>query len=109
MNTTITIGDAGLMLIGIALLVLIVYCIVFVRNLIPVVKSANKILEDTQIISGIAAENAQNVNKIISDVSASLGSVSDIIKGNQSIVTALASIVNAIGSIKNLLKKSEKK
>ena len=108
MNTTITLGDAGLILIGLALLVLIIYCITFVRSLIPTVKSVNKILEDTQVISGIAAENAKDVQKIIDDVSTSVGSVSDVIKGNQSVIAALTSIVNAIGSLKNLLHRDKK-
>lgn len=109
MDTTITLGDAGLILIGLAVLVLLVYCIAFVRNLIPAVKNMNKILEDTQVITGIAAENAKEVDKIIGDLSSSVGSISDIIKGNQSVVAALTSLVNAIGSLKNLLQKKERK
>jgi uncharacterized protein YoxC len=108
MNTTITLGDAGLILIGLAVLVLLIYCISFVKNLIPVVKSMNKILEDAQVISGIAADNAKEVDKIIGDLSSSIGSISDIIKGNQSVVAALTSLVNAIGSLKNLLQKQNK-
>ncbi|MBR0600450.1 hypothetical protein [Sinanaerobacter chloroacetimidivorans] len=108
MNTTITLGDAGLLLIGLALLVLIIYCILFVRSLIPTIKNMNRILEDAQVISSIAAENAQGVNKIIGDVSSSVGSISDIIKGNQSVVAALTSLVNAIGSLKNLLNREKK-
>lgn len=108
MDTTITLGDAGLLLIGLALLVLIIYCIFFVRNLIPAIKNINKILEDTQVISGIAAEKTKEVQKIIDDVSISVSSVSEIIKGNQSMVAALTSIINAIGSLKNLLRKQKK-
>lgn len=107
MNTTITLGEAGLILIGLAVLVLIVYCIVFVKNLIPAVKNMTKILEDAQVISGIAADNAKEVDKIIGEVSTSVGSISDIIKGNQSVIAALTSLVNAIGSLKNLLQKTK--
>lgn len=109
MDTTITLGDAGLILIGLAVLTLLIYCIVFVKNLIPVVKNMNKILEDTEVITGIAAERSKDVDKIIGDVSTSVGSISDIIKGNQSVVAALTSLVNAIGSLKNLLDRKEKK
>jgi hypothetical protein len=45
------------------------------------------------------------VQKIVVDFSSSVGSMADIIKGNQSIIAALTSIVNAIGSLKNLIKK----
>lgn len=103
MNTTITLGDAGLILIGLAVLVLLVYCINFVKNLIPAVKNMNKILEDAQVISGIAADNAKEFDKIVGDVSSSVGSLSDVIKGNQSVIAALTSLINAIGSLKNLL------
>ena len=108
MNTTITLGDAGLILIGLALLVLIIYSIIFVRTMIPAIKNMNKILEDAQVISAIAAENAQGVQKIIVDVSTSVGSVSEIIKGNQSVIAAVTSLINAIGSLKNLLRKNKK-
>jgi uncharacterized protein YoxC len=105
MNTTITLGDAGSLLIGLALLVLLIYCIILVKNLIPSVKSISKILKDTEVISGVAADSTKEAQKIVADLSVSVGSISDIIKGNQSIAAALTSIVNAIGSLKNLLKK----
>ncbi len=107
MNTTITLGDAGLLLIGLAIFVLLIYCIIFVKNMIQAVKNINIILGDTQVISGIAADNAKEVDKIIGEVSSSVNSISDIIKGNQSVVAALTSLVNAIGSLKNLLQKAK--
>jgi hypothetical protein len=108
MDTTIRLGDAGLILIGLALLVLLIYCIVFVKNLIPVIKNVNKILEDSRVVSGIAADNAKDLDKVIHDLSTSVGSISDVIKGNQSVVAALTSLINAIGSLKNLLEKFKK-
>lgn len=108
MNTTITLGDAGLILIGLAVLVLLLYCIAFVRNLIPVIKNVNKILEDSKVVSGIAADKAKEVDKVIDDLSSSVGSISNMIKGNQSVVAALTSLINAIGSLKNLLQKEKK-
>ncbi len=105
MDTTITLGEAGMLLIGLALLVLIVYCIILVKNLIPSVKSISKILKDTETISGVAAESTLEAQKIVSGLSSSLGSVSDIMKGNQSLIAAMTSIINAVGSLKNLFKK----
>lgn len=105
MNATITIGDAGLLLLGLALFVLLCYCISLVKNLIPVAKSMQRILEDTQVVSSAAADGAEQAKKIVSDVSASVSTVSDAIKGNQSGIQALTSFVNAITSLSNLLKK----
>lgn len=102
MNTTITLGEAGLLVLGLALLVLIFYCISFVRNLLPVVKNMNRILEDTQVVSSIAAENAKHVEKVVGDVSSSVGGMCEAIRGNQSVVAALTSLVNAITALNNL-------
>jgi len=105
MNATITLGEAGSILIGLALFVLIVYLILMVKNCIPVLKSVSKILKDTEVISGVAADSTKEVEKIVIGLSSSVGSFADIVKGNQNVVAALTSIVNALASIKNLIKK----
>lgn len=105
MNATITLGEAGSILIGLALFVLIVYLILMVRNMIPALKSVSKILKDTEVISGVAADSTKEVEKIVVGLSSSVGSLSEVIKGNQSVVAALTSVINALASLKNLLKK----
>ena len=109
MDITITLKDAGLILIGMGIITLLAYCIAFMKNLVTTVKHANKILEDTQVISKIAAERSKDVDKMINDVSYSVGSLSDIIKGNQSTLAALTSIINALASLKNIIKKEKEK
>ncbi len=105
MNATITLGEAGSILIGLALFVLIVYLILMVRNMIPALKSVSKILKDTEVISGVAADSTKEVEKIVVGLSSSVGSLSEVIKGNQSVVAALTSVINSLASLKNLLKK----
>ncbi|MDD2484195.1 MAG: hypothetical protein PHQ50_04090 [Eubacteriales bacterium] len=105
MDTTITLGDAGLLLIGLAFVVLLFYSISLVKNLIPAVKTLNKILEDTQVITAIAAESTETAQRMLSDVSESVGTVTKAIKGNQNVIQALTSLVNAVTALKNLLKK----
>jgi len=108
MDMAITYREAGLILIGVGLIVLIMYCIVLMKNLITTVKHTNKILEDTQVISGIAAERTKDVDKVLDDVVSSVGSVSKIIKGNQNTVSALTAIINSLASLKNLMDKRKK-
>ena len=107
MDITITLRDAGLILIGVGLIVLIAYCIVFMKNLAVTAKHANKILEDIQIVSKIAAEKSRELDKMITDAAGSIGSVSEMIKGNQSTISALTSMFNAAVSFKNILKKGK--
>ena len=78
------------------------------KNLVITVQHANKILEDTQVISQIAADKSKEVDKMMGDIASSVGSVSDIIKGNQNTISALTSIVNSLGSLKNIINKSKK-
>jgi len=107
MEITLSLKDMGLILIGIGLIVLLMYCVVLVKNLIYSIKLTNKILEDSKVITSIAAEKAKEIDSIVGDVSVSLGTLAESIKGNQSVLKALSTIVNTLGSIKSLLDKNK--
>lgn len=105
MEMTLTLKDLGLILIGSGIIVLLVYSIGFIRNLTVTIKHTNQILEDTQVITAIAAERAQELDEAVGDVAHSVSQMADVMKGNQSTIAALSSIVNAIMSLKNILTK----
>lgn len=105
MNTTITLGDAGLIIIGIGLVILIFYCIQLVKNLIPAVKTANRIMEEAQILIKTASAGAEEAQKIVGELSEATSLLSQAIKGNQSIIKAATALVNSVISLNNLIKK----
>lgn len=105
MEITLTLKDLGLILIGTGIIVLLVYCIGFIRNLTITIKHTNKILEDTQVISAIAATRSQDIDQVVGQVTESVSNISEALKGNQSTVTALSSIVNSLVSLKNIITK----
>lgn len=107
MEITLSLKDLGLLLIGTGFIVLLVYCIILVKNLINSVKLTNKILEDSQVITSIAADKAKDVETIIGDVSQSVGSIAESIRGNQSTLKALSSIINSLGALKSLFSKEK--
>jgi hypothetical protein len=109
MNTAITLRDAGLIILGIGLIILVFYGAYLIKHLVATVKSLNKILADTEIISEMAARRSKDVDKILDDATESVGSLAEIIKGNQSAIAALTTIVNALGSLKNLIRDDKKK
>jgi hypothetical protein len=107
MEITLSLKDVGLILIGIGLIALLMYCVVLVKNLIYSVKLTNQILEDAKVITSITAAKAKEIDSIVGDVSISLGTLAESIKGNQSVIKALSTIVNTLGAIKSLLDKSK--
>ncbi|MBK5245648.1 MAG: hypothetical protein JJE49_00080 [Peptostreptococcaceae bacterium] len=107
MEITLSLKDMGILLIGIGLIVLLMYSIVFVKNLIQTIKVTNKILEDSKVITSIAADRAKEIDSIVGDVSVSVGSITESIKGNQSALKALSTIVNTFGAIKSLFNKEK--
>ncbi len=109
MVITMDLKTLGWALIIIGLLVLIVFGIVFMRNLIITIQHTNRILQDAEKISAIAAERSEQLDGLVGDVSESVGQVTEMIKGNQSIVSALTSIVNAVTSLKNLVTSKKEK
>ncbi|MEG0830426.1 MAG: hypothetical protein RSD88_07225 [Anaerovoracaceae bacterium] len=108
MLVTVDLKAIGIGLIIIGLIVLIIFVIILLKNLIVTVKHTNKILEDTETISGIASERTKEVNGVVGKLIEAVSSVSDIIKGNQSTVGALTAIAKAAMSLKNLLQKEKK-
>jgi uncharacterized protein YoxC len=104
MNTMITLGDACLVIIAIALTVLIFYCISLVRNLVPAVKTLNRILEDTERITTTAADGVDEARKAVCSVGQSVSLISDSIKGKEGTLAGMTSLVKAISSLVGLLK-----
>ncbi len=103
MDATITLGDAGLIIIAIALIILICYCIFLVRNLIPAAKTLNRILEDTERITSAAADGVEDAQKVICHMNESVSVVSNALKGNEGFLQGLTSLFKAITSLVGLL------
>ena len=101
MSVTIDIKVLALVIVLAALLVLIIYMIKLMSRLLVTVERANKILEDVEVISDIAADRSKDVNDIITDVSESVASVKEALSGKENIFTALASFVKSLVMLKN--------
>ncbi len=103
MSVTLDLKTLLIALVLIALIVLIIYLIILIKKLFVTVAHANKVLEDTEVISAIAAERSQDLDNIITNVSGTVADLSDAVKGNQSTVSAIASIAKSAASIKGLM------
>ncbi len=101
MNVMIDLKTLFLILLGIALLILIIYLIQLARKLLVTVNYTNGILEDVTAITDLAAKRSKEVDGIIGDVSESVESLSQAVKGNQNIFSAISSVVKAVAAVKN--------
>lgn len=105
MNYTFTLSEIGLMAIGLAVLVLLIYCIILIRNLIPAIKTLNNVLEDVEAITDTTSTGVVEASKLVSEIGASISAVSGNLKGRestlQSLTTLVKSVSSAIGLIKN--------
>ena len=109
MNVTIDLKILALVIISIALVVLIIYLIQVMRRLLVTLDKTNKILADAEIISDIAANRSKDVDGIISNVSESVASVSEAVKGNKNAFAAAAAVAKAVMAVKNAVTKEEEK
>lgn len=107
MNVTIDLKNLALVIIAIALVVLIIYLIQVMRKLLVTLNQTNKILADVETISEIAANRSKDVDGIISNVSESVSSVSEAVKGNQNVFAAAAAIIKAVFAVKNAADKDK--
>lgn len=108
MNVTIDIKVLAVIVIAVAVVVLVAYIIQTLKKLMVTLDHTNKILEDVEVVSEIAAERSKDIDGIITDISGSVTTISDTIKGHQSTISALTSLVNAIASIKGIVNKKDK-
>ena len=109
MNVTIDLKILALVIISIALVVLIIYLIQVMRRLLVTLDKTNKILADAEIILDIAANRSKDVDGIISNVSESVASVSEAVKGNKNAFAAAAAVAKAVMAVKNAVTKEEEK
>lgn len=107
MSVTLDLQTLLIALVLIALIVLIIYVIVLIKRLFVTLTHLDKVLEDCEVVSGIAAERSQDLDGIISNVSGTVADLSDAVKGNQTTVSAIASIAKSAASIKGMM--SDKK
>ena len=109
MNVTIDLKILALVIISIALVVLIIYLIQVMRRLLVTLDKTNKILADAEIISDIAANRSKDVDGIISNVSESVASVAEAVRGNKNAFAAAAAVAKAVMAVKNAVTKVEEK
>ncbi len=102
MNTAITIGDALLLLLGICAVILLIQLIRAVRQLIPAFRSLSRILEDTQVVTGIVSNASKEVEGAVTSLSESSTDMAKFISENHNSFKATVSLVNALVAIKKL-------
>ena len=101
MNVMIDLKTLFLIVLGIALLVLIIYLIQLTRKIMASMDHTINILEDVAIITDLAAKRSKDVDGIIGDVSDSVESLSQAVKGDQNIFSAISSVIKAVAAVKN--------
>ena len=101
MSVTLDIKVLAFIAIAIALIVFLIYLIQLMRKLIVTVNRTNKILEDAEVVSRIAAERSRDVDGIISNVSESVSVMAAAVKGKQNIIAAVTSLIKSLAMLKN--------
>lgn len=104
MNVTIDVKMLIFAIVGIALIVLIIYLIQLARKLMVTLEHTNKILEDTQTVTELAAKRSKDVDEIISEITESLSTVSKTVRGDQNVFAATAAVIKAAAAVVNAAK-----
>ncbi len=102
MSSTITIGDALLLLIGVCAVILLIYLIRILRALLPSLKTISSILDDASSITGVASNAVTGAEDAVNSMTVTAGDMSEFITENQSTIKALVSFVNAVVALKKI-------
>lgn len=105
MNVTIDFKTFLILLVLIALIVLIIYGILLLRKLLVTLEHANRVLEDVEVVSEIAAARSSDLDGIIENVSDAASGLSDAM-ADKSLVTTAGSVAKAAASLKGMFSDS---
>ena len=106
MNVTIDLKTLGLIVLGIALLILIIYLIMLIRKAIDTLKRADVIIDDFQEVSGIASRRSKQIDKAADGVIDSVrGAASGFRSGGSSDGGFFSNLISFVTALKNLVSK----
>ena len=104
MTITITLKGMILTILAVLGMILLVYLILLIRKLIGTLKGVDAVLKDAKTVSSVAADQAENLDDVIEGAALAVGTITDAISGNQSIVAAFTSVVNTISSVIGMIR-----
>ena len=88
----------------IACVVLVIYLIMVASNLITTLKKVNKILDDTQTVTGMVNNTAKDVQPVVSDLTDAMAGVSRSLKGNDTELNAISNLAKSVSSMVSIIK-----
>ena len=97
-----------LKILALIVVVLVIYLVRLLKKMMITLEHANKILEDVEVVSEIAANRSKDLDGIIGNVSESAAEISAAVKGNKNVVAAAASVVKAAAAVKKAVEKDKK-
>ena len=103
MDTVLTFKDLLILGVGISAIVLLIYLIRLTATLIKTLKKTNAVLDDTQVITSIAAERTKEVDAAVGDAIGVVASVASSIKGRQGVIGSVTTLAAAVGALRELL------
>lgn len=106
---TIELKDLLLAAVLIALVVLIIYLVVLVANAIQTLKKLNAVLDDGKVVSNIAADRANQVNGVVTDVVDSVAGFATSFNQNDSVISSIKGLTKAVQNITRTVKKHRSK
>ena len=104
MNTTITIKEMIVILLGGAGFALIISLVVLTANLIKTVKRANVIMADAEKVTKIVSKRSEEVDGVLDDVFKSVKAVAKNLKGEVNLLKIGSSIVGLVTAITGVVK-----
>ena len=103
MDTVVTFKDLLILAIGIGIIILLISMIKLTATLIKTLKKTNAVLDDTQVITGIAAERTKEIDVAVGDTVGVVANVAKSFKGRQGVVGSVTTLAAAVGALRELL------
>ena len=99
----------------VAAIILVIYLIILLKKLSPSIETLQSVMKNCDELTASANKSVQEIEVLVDDVKVaandmgtSLGSVCELIDGNQNTISAITNLVNSTASIAGLFKRKPK-
>ena len=104
----INVRDVLLILVLIAVLILVVYLILLVKKLMITADKANKVLDDTSVVSEIAAKDVKAIDGAVTNISSTVNGISNELGKSTGFIKTATNVGKAFASVASYVKDKDK-
>lgn len=100
----LTLGQIITIILCLLAFIILIQLIFLLKKAFPMMNKLNKILDDTAVVTEMAADGAMATKETVSEINETIKSLTGSVKNNKAIISSISAFINAIAKLKGNVK-----